>query len=79
MCCILQIGRSKNRNISKFLKVFDFIHREKMQQIVLAYGFFQELLTITMMHFKNAIVMVRSVDDNSGFLKLSLESKKEIH
>ena len=48
-----------------FSKAFDFIHRGKMEQILLAYGISKETITAIMLLYKNSKVKVRSSDGDT--------------
>ena len=53
-----------------FSIAFDSIHREKMEQIILAYSLPKETVTITMMLYKIMKAMVHSYDGNAGFFNI---------
>ena len=73
--------RAKNLEATElfvdFSKASDFIHREKMEQILLANGLSKETVTDIMMLYKNMKVKIRSPDGATDFLLL--EFYKEIH
>ena len=50
-----------------FSKAFDFIHRGKMEQILLAYGLPKETIAAIMMLYKNTKVKVRSPDGETDY------------
>ena len=54
---ILESVRAKNLETTilfvDFSKAFDFIHRGKMEQIILAYGLPKETVTVIMMLYRN--------------------------
>ena len=50
-----------------FSKAFDFIHRGKMEQILLAYNLAKESVAAIMMLYKNTKVKVRSPDGDTDF------------
>ena len=60
-------------------KAFDSIHRRKMEQIFLAFGFPKETVTAIMMSYKNTKVNVHLVDGVEFSLTLLLEFCKEVH
>ena len=53
-----------------FSKVFDSIHREKMEQIRPVYDFSKETVTALMITYKNAKTMVSSSDFNTDFFDM---------
>ena len=53
-----------------FSKAFDFIHRRKMVQILLAYGFLKETVTAIMILYKNMKVKVFSPDRDTDFFDI---------
>ena len=53
-----------------FFKVFDSIHRGKIEQILLAYGFPKETVKAIMMQYKNTKVNVRSPDGNTDYFDI---------
>ena len=53
-----------------FSKAFDSIHRGKLEKIMLAYGIPQELVSATMMLYKNSRAMVRSPDGDTEFFEI---------
>ena len=50
-----------------FYKIFDSMHREKMKQILLAYGFPKETVSILMILYKDTRAMVYSFDGDIDF------------
>ena len=54
----------------EFSKVLDSIHKGKMEQILLAYGFPKETVTATMVLYKNTKAMVGSPDGDTDFLDI---------
>ena len=50
-----------------FSKAFDFIHRAKMEQILLAYSLPKETVAAIMMQYKNMKVKVRSLDGDTEY------------
>ena len=63
---IIEGVRAKNLQTTllfvDFSKAFDFIHRGKMEQILLAYGLPKETITAIMMLYENTKVKVCSLD-----------------
>ena len=63
---ILEGVRAKNLEATKlfvdFTKGSDSFHREKMEQILLAYGLPKETVKATMMLYRNTKIKVRSLD-----------------
>ena len=59
-----------------FSKAFDSIPSGKIMQMLLAYGLPKETVITIMMFNKNAKAIVCSIDDDTDFLTLSLESCK---
>ena len=53
-----------------FSKAFDSIHREKMEQILLAYGFLKETVAAIVMLYKNPKVKVCSLDGDTDFFDI---------
>ena len=51
-------------------KTFDSIHRGKIEQIFLAYGFPREIVTIIMMLYKNMEAMVCLPDGDTDFFDI---------
>ena len=49
---------------------FDFLHREKMEQILLAYGLHKETVAAIMMLYKNTKVKVRSPDGDTDYFNV---------
>ena len=54
----------------KFSKAFDSIHRGEIEQILLAYGFPKENVTVIMMLYKNTKAMVRSPAEDTDFFDI---------
>ena len=53
-----------------FTKAFDSIHREKMEQILLAYGLPKETVTAMMIHYRNTKVKVCSPDGDTDYFDI---------
>ena len=53
-----------------FSKVFESIHRGKMEQILLAYGVPRETVTAIMVLYSNSKVKVRSPDGDTVFFDI---------
>ena len=53
-----------------FTKAFDSIHREKMEQILLAYGLPEETVAVIMMLYRNTQVKVRSPDGDTDYFDI---------
>ena len=53
-----------------FTKAFDFIHRGKMEQILLAYGQPKETVAVIMMLYTNTKVIVRSPDGDTDYFDI---------
>ena len=53
-----------------FSKAFDFIHRGKMEQILLAYGLPKETVAAIMILYKNTKVKVHSSDRDTDFFDI---------
>ena len=53
-----------------FSKAFDSIHREKLEEIMLAYGIPQEIVSANTMLYKKSRCMVRSPDDDTEFFDI---------
>ena len=53
-----------------FTKAFDSIHREKMEQIRLAYGLPKETVVTIMMLYRNTKVKVRSTDGDTDYFDI---------
>ena len=53
-----------------FSKAFDFIHRGKMEHILLAYGLPKETVTAIMILYRNMNVKVYSLDGNTEFFNI---------
>ena len=61
----------------EFSKVFESIHRGKMEQIILAYGLPKETVAIIMMLYKNTKVKVCSPDGNTDFFAIVIDVLKK--
>ena len=74
ICRILEGIRAKNLKVTllfvDFSKVFDFINRGKMEQILLTYGLPKETIAAVMMLYKNTKVKVRSPDGDTDFFEI---------
>ena len=53
-----------------FFKALDSIHRRKMEQILLTYGFPKETTTAIMMLYKNTKVKVRLLDGDIDYFDI---------
>ena len=53
-----------------FSKAFDFIHRRKIEQILLAYGHPKETVTAKMMLYKNTKTKIDSPDGDTNFFDI---------
>ena len=53
-----------------FSKAFDSIHREKTEQILLAYGLPKETITAIMILYRNTKVKVCSLDGDTDFIDI---------
>ena len=53
-----------------FFKVFDSIHRGKMEQILVAYDLFKEIVTAIMILNQNTKVKVHSLDGGTDFFDI---------
>ena len=53
-----------------FTKVFDSIHRRKMEQSLLAYGLPKETVTVIMMLYRNTKVKVLSPDGDTDYFEI---------
>ena len=53
-----------------FSKAFDSVHREKMEQILLAYGLPKDTVAAIMMLYKNTKVKVRSPDGDIDYFDI---------
>ena len=65
-----------------FSKAFDFIHRGKMEQILLAYGLPKETVAAIMILYKNTKVKVRFPDGDTDYFDIVagvLQGDKETH
>ena len=85
ICQILGGVHAKNLKATSlfvnFSKVFDSIHRGKMEQILLAYALPKETVTAIMMFYKNTEVKVCSSDEDTDFFDIVasvLQCHKEI-
>ena len=71
---ILEGARAKNLPVTilfvDFTKVFDSIHRGKMEQILLAYGQAKATVTAIMILYRNTEVKVRSPNGDSDFFSI---------
>ena len=71
---ILEDVRPKNiaaiKSFVDFAQVFDFIHRGKMKQILLAYGLHKETATAIMMLYRNTKVKVRFPDRDTDYFEI---------
>ena len=62
--------RARNLLFVDFSQVFDSIHREKMEQILLAYGLPKQTVTAIMMLHKNTKPMVLSPNGDTDFFEI---------
>ena len=53
-----------------FSKAFDSIHREKMEQILFAYGLPKETVAAIMMLYRNMKVKVHSLDGDTNYFEI---------
>ena len=53
-----------------FTKAFDFIHRGKMEQILLAYGLSKETVAAITILYKNTKVKIRSPDGDTEYVDI---------
>ena len=53
-----------------FTKAFDFIHRGKMEQILLAYGLPKETVAAIMILYRNTKVKIRSPDGDTEYFDI---------
>ena len=71
---ILEGVRAKNLQVTllfvDFTKAFDFIHRGKMEQILLAYGIPKETVAAIMIPYRNTKVKIRSPDEDTEFFDI---------
>ena len=71
---ILEGVRAKNLQVTllfvDFTKAFDFIHRGKMELILLAYGLPKEIVAAIMIYYKNTKVKVRSLDGDTEYFDI---------
>ena len=71
---ILEGVRTKNLQATllfvDFTKAFDSIHREKMEQILLAYGIPKETVAAIMILYRNTKGKVRSPDGNTDYFNI---------
>ena len=65
-----KISRQRYVLFEDFSKVFDSIHREKMEQILLVYGPPKETVTAIMMLYKNAKSIVHSPDGDKDVINI---------
>ena len=74
ICRILEGVRAKNLRATilfvDFTKDFDSINREKMKQILLAYGLPKETIAAIMMLYRNTKVKVRSSDGDTNYFDI---------
>ena len=72
---ILESVRTKNLPATllfvNFTKSFDSIHREKMEQILLAYGLPEETVAAIMILYRNIKVKVRSPDGDTEYFDIA--------
>ena len=73
ICWIIKRVYAKNLEVTlllvDFTKVFDSIHRGKMEQILLVYSLPPKTLTAIMMLYRNIKVKVRSLDGEHRFFQ----------
>ena len=73
---ILEGERTKNLQATilfvDFLKVFDTIHRGKIEQILLTYALPKETVAAIMMLYGNTKVKVRSPDGNTDYIDIGV-------
>ena len=71
---ILEGVRAKNLQATisfvDFTKAFDSIHREKMEQILLAYGLPKETVAAIMILYRNTQVKIRSLDGDTDYIDI---------
>ena len=71
---ILEDVRETNLQVTilfvNFAEAFDSIHREKMEQILLAYGLPKETVAAIMMLYRNTKVKVRSPDGDTDYFEI---------
>ena len=71
---ILEGVRAKNLQVTlifvDFTKAFDSIHREKMEQILLAYGIPKETVAAITILYRNTKVKVRSPDGDTEYFDI---------
>ena len=53
-----------------FSKAFDSVHREKLNEIILANGIHEEIASTIMMLYQNSKSMVRSPDGDTDFFDI---------
>ena len=73
-CWILVGVHAKNLEAAilfvNFTKVFDSIHRGKMEQILLTYGLPKDIVAAIMMFYRNTKVKVRSLDGDTDYFDI---------
>ena len=60
----------KNLLFVDFTKAFDSIHREKMEQTLLAYGLLKEIVAAITILYRNTKVKVRSPDGDTEYFDI---------
>ena len=74
MCQIIEGVHAKNLDATQlFIEIsmaLDSIHREKMEQILIAYGLPRETVITTMMLYKNTKIIVYSPDGDTNFFDI---------
>ena len=74
ICRILEGIRAKHLQATllffNFTKAFDFIHKGKMEQILLAYGLPKETVAAIMILYRNTKVKVRSPDGDTEYFNI---------
>ena len=80
---ILEGIRAKNLQVDNiicwFTKAFDSIHRGKMEQILLVYGWQKETIVAIMILCRNTKVKVRSPDGDTDYFDIVAEYCMETH